>query len=253
MNDLTKEREALIADLRRLRRELELEFHVDVLDRAIAALSQPATVAVPPGMKLVPVEPTREMTEDGAQRLVSWEDGCTWPDSWSGLQVAAARNEAERVWRSMWLAATPPTEQPAAGAVVDPTQVICPNCAHQFRAIPQDVQRLMLDAGFEPPFTQPAEPTPEQRPAEPFAYIHKRGTDEEEFVHAEAVNGPCLECEPLFLGAAPATAPLADERIIDLFNESCREHFNGIERMRHFARAIERAHGIGAASKGDKS
>jgi hypothetical protein len=33
--------------------------------------------------------------------------------------------------------------------------VICPECSHQFRAIPCDVQRLMLDAGFEPPFTAP--------------------------------------------------------------------------------------------------
>ncbi len=35
----------------------------------------------------------------------------------------------------------------------DPSQVICPNCTHQFRAIPVDVQQLMLAAGFEPPFT----------------------------------------------------------------------------------------------------
>lgn len=51
-----------------------------------------------------PLEPTPEMIEAGAQRLVRWEDGCTWPDSWSGLDVAAARNDAERVWRSMWAA-----------------------------------------------------------------------------------------------------------------------------------------------------
>ena len=34
-------------------------------------------------------------------------------------------------------------------------EVICPKCTHQFRAIPASVQRLMLDAGFEPPFTAP--------------------------------------------------------------------------------------------------
>ena len=33
--------------------------------------------------------------------------------------------------------------------------VICPACVHQFRAIPENVQRLMIDAGFEPPFTTP--------------------------------------------------------------------------------------------------
>lgn len=53
-----------------------------------------------------PLIPTPEMVDAGAQRLVSWEDNCTWPDSWSPLQVAAARNEAEQVWRSMWLAAS---------------------------------------------------------------------------------------------------------------------------------------------------
>lgn len=46
-------------------------------------------------------DPTAEMIEAGAQRLVQWEDGCVWPDSWSALDVAAARNEAERCWRSM--------------------------------------------------------------------------------------------------------------------------------------------------------
>jgi hypothetical protein len=50
-----------------------------------------------------PLEPTPEMIEAGAQRLVSWTDDAVWPDSWVALQLAAARNEAERVWRSMWL------------------------------------------------------------------------------------------------------------------------------------------------------
>lgn len=50
------------------------------------------------------IEPTKEMIEAGAQRLVSWEDGSVWPNSWDGLAVAAARQEAERVWRSMWMA-----------------------------------------------------------------------------------------------------------------------------------------------------
>lgn len=42
-----------------------------------------------------------------------------------------------------------------------------------------------------------------QAQAEPFAFVHKRGADDEEFIHAEAVNAPCPDCEPLFLGAAP--------------------------------------------------
>lgn len=54
----------------------------------------------------IPLSPTREMIEAGAQRLVRWETGNEkWPDSWSELDVRAARNDAERCWRSMWLAA----------------------------------------------------------------------------------------------------------------------------------------------------
>ena len=34
---------------------------------------------------------------------------------------------------------------------------------------------------------------------------------------------------------------LSEEQIIDLFNEACRETFSGLERFRHFARAIEAA------------
>ena len=53
----------------------------------------------------LPLEPTPTMIEAGAQRLMSWDDESVWPDSWTPLQIMAARNDAERVWRSMWLAA----------------------------------------------------------------------------------------------------------------------------------------------------
>lgn len=43
---------------------------------------------------------TPEMIEAGAQRLVAWEDGSVWPDSWDSMTVAAARNDSERVIRS---------------------------------------------------------------------------------------------------------------------------------------------------------
>ena len=32
---------------------------------------------------------------------------------------------------------------------------------------------------------------------------------------------------------------LSEDQIIDLFNRACRETFNGLERFRYFARAIE--------------
>lgn len=52
----------------------------------------------------MPMVPSAAMIEAGAQRLVRWETGKEkWPKSWDVLQVSAARNEAERVWRSMWL------------------------------------------------------------------------------------------------------------------------------------------------------
>ena len=54
-------------------------------------------------------------------------------------------------------------------------KVICPECAHQFRAIPVDVQRLMLDAGFEPPFT--AAPQVQQAAPNLTAELQQRCTD----------------------------------------------------------------------------
>ena len=50
--------------------------------------------------------------------------------------------------------------QPVQPIKPNDNEVICPACCHQFRAIPQGVQRLMLDAGFEPPFTKPEQPAP---------------------------------------------------------------------------------------------
>ena len=56
--------------------------------------------------KVVPLAPTEEMLEAGAQRLVRWETGQEkWPDSWTALDVRASRHDAERCWRSMYLAA----------------------------------------------------------------------------------------------------------------------------------------------------
>ena len=57
-------------------------------------------------MKLLPEVPTQEMIEEGAQRLVRVETGDeVWPDAWSPADVAAARNEAERCYLSMYAAA----------------------------------------------------------------------------------------------------------------------------------------------------
>lgn len=77
----------------------ELEYHRRKKDPAPASL----VMACDELLRLIEclTDPTAEMIEAGAQRLVQWEDGCAWPDSWSALDVAAACNEAERCWRSM--------------------------------------------------------------------------------------------------------------------------------------------------------
>jgi hypothetical protein len=60
----------------------------------------------PQGSKRLFLGPTPEMIEAGAQRLVRVETGEEkWPDAWSKMDVRAARNDAERCWLSMWLAA----------------------------------------------------------------------------------------------------------------------------------------------------
>lgn len=92
------------------------------------------------GLAAKPLEPTRDMIEAGAQRLVRWErDDHKWPDDWSALHVAAARNEAERCWRLMWLAATTPPEaaprEPAAWLIQYSGQrALClHNCVGDYR------------------------------------------------------------------------------------------------------------------------
>lgn len=120
--------------------------------------------------------------------------------------------------------AAPPAAQPA-GMVLVPREphddeVICPNCCTQFRAIPVNVQNLMLDAGFEPPFTHPASPAQPAAPAAKLVKCHwcsGTGIDGEQCSDGYHGGGPCPECK----GAcwvpdtsqppAPAVEPLTDE------------------------------------------
>lgn len=62
---------------------------------------------------VIGLEPTPAMIEAGAQRLCRFEEGTKWPDDFSALQVMAARNKAERVWRSMWIAGAKETMEDA--------------------------------------------------------------------------------------------------------------------------------------------
>lgn len=58
--------------------------------------------ATPADCVVVPRRPESERIEAGAKRLACYEsDKTTWPDSFSPLQRAGMRNEAERVYLSM--------------------------------------------------------------------------------------------------------------------------------------------------------
>lgn len=72
--------------------------------------------------------------------------------------------------------------QPAVPQEPNNDEVICPACCTQFRAIPVNVQRLLLDAGFEPPFKSAPKP---QRP---------RLTDDEIFDIGEDYSLPYDIC-----------------------------------------------------------
>ena len=68
-----------------------------------AALAQPDVLE---GWVLVPVEPTHEMCDQGAQAIVQWENGCVWPDSWGDTYAKQYRKDAKKAYSAM-LAAAP--------------------------------------------------------------------------------------------------------------------------------------------------
>ena len=53
-------------------------------------------------------------------------------------------------------------EQSEQASEVNNDKVICPNCCNQFRAVPVNVQALLLASGHEPPFVAPPQPAGEQ-------------------------------------------------------------------------------------------
>ena len=73
---------------------------------------------------------------------------------WSDARLSAQGQKAITAAKQ-WLAA-PEQSEP------NNDEVICTNCTTHFCAIPVNVQRLMLDAGFELPFSAPPLREPEQ-------------------------------------------------------------------------------------------
>ncbi|MEY4429583.1 MAG: hypothetical protein RLZZ182_2272 [Pseudomonadota bacterium] len=83
----------------------------------------------PSDVRLCPLIPTAKMRTDGARRLLRFEDDLS-DTAHDALQWAGARNDAERVWRSMWL---------AAEAARPPTVAQCQHEAYQGRCVHCDV------------------------------------------------------------------------------------------------------------------
>lgn len=77
----------------------------DLIQCLLATQGQSEGVAADAILSMIPVTGrqvaiTPAMIEAGAKRLVRWEDDCVWPDSWRSIDIAAAKQDAERVIRS---------------------------------------------------------------------------------------------------------------------------------------------------------
>ena len=68
----------------------------------IAVATDPA---VNGGYKLVPTEPTKEMIEQGAMGMASFQENSVWPDSWEPVQVKGMRMDAKKAYHYMLNAA----------------------------------------------------------------------------------------------------------------------------------------------------
>lgn len=62
-----------------------------------------------PMNKTISIQPTNAMRLAGARRLLQFQEG-TKDSDFSVIQWIAAKNDAERVWRSMWLESENPIE-----------------------------------------------------------------------------------------------------------------------------------------------
>ncbi len=83
---------------------------------------------------------------------------------------------------------------------------------------------------------------PEQ---EPVAYMNQSGV-----IHEAGYEwGPNNALTPLYAAPQPQRKPLTDAEIEAMWQQSCREHFSGLQREIHLARAIEAAHGIKGEDK----
>lgn len=101
---------------------------------------------------------------------------------------------------------------------------ICDTCGSEYAG------REEMDAAKRIEAEQRAEPFGYFK-AEPFGWTDCAETDEGAVALYERPH-------------QPAQQPPTDEQINAMWQQSCREHFSGLQREIHLARAIERAHGI---------
>lgn len=122
---------------------------------------------------------------------------------------------------------------PAEPVEANNDEVICPNCCTQFRAIPVNVQKLMLDAGFEPPFKGTRNVS---TPAEPVAWVTTTGIRLPPYVASE-------DDVPMYYAPQPQREPLTDGEIYTAYikatNQTLRPQDERLALA--FARAIEKA------------
>jgi hypothetical protein len=165
-----------------------------------------------------------------------------------GYEIYGDFNTAADALRAALAAPAVPQER----VEPDQTQVICPKCCHQFRAIPTQVQSLLLGAGFEPPFLghQISEPRREpveypvgwrveddsENAARTFILVQDR---EDAFNMAPAGTTP----QPLYTRPSPAREPLTltDEQIMDI--GGCGPNNGSLSWLLCFARAVLAAAG----------
>ncbi len=101
---------------------------------------------------------SKDTCSDCGQAWDLHDFGAPKPDCPSPAQEQDTQTDSDTARHNEWLSRmgklSAQTQEPVSKTPND-DHVICPNCAHDFRAIPVNVQKLMIDAGFEPPFIEP--------------------------------------------------------------------------------------------------
>jgi len=62
------------------------------------------------GWQLVPIDPTEEMVDKGAQGMASFQEDSVWPNSWDAIQVKGMHHDAKKAYRYMLAAAPKPED-----------------------------------------------------------------------------------------------------------------------------------------------